>query len=118
MSPAGRIGSQPVDDISSWKTSCAIFVRAVHHWCGRSAQLAVNASGIFPYLQASERHPAWVRFDGSNQPEQATSSTLRRTRRTGTSGSSSKNSNRIAGRRLRGVGKTVRVVPMTGLSAV
>lgn len=69
LQPAGRLGRTPVDDISSWWTSCATFVRAVHHWCGRTAALAVNGSGIFAYLRVSAGHPAWVPFDGHNRPQ-------------------------------------------------
>jgi hypothetical protein len=68
MQPAGKLGAAFVGDISPWRTSCALFVRAVHHWCGRGAALAVNGSGIFPYLQASYQHPAWVPFRSGARP--------------------------------------------------
>jgi hypothetical protein len=68
MSPAIKVGNADVEDLSPVKTSCAIFVRAIHHWCGRTAQKSIPSAGIFNYLRVSQSHPAWVRFAGHNRP--------------------------------------------------
>lgn len=60
MNPAGQLGGEFVTDISGWTTSCAMFVRAVHKWCGKPTEIARNGVGIFSYLQAHTGHEAWV----------------------------------------------------------
>lgn len=70
MSPAGRIGGQDVASIASWRTSCALFVRAVLAWCGRETRIAVNASGIFAYLQTpGYGDQAWHPYTAGDRPE-------------------------------------------------
>lgn len=50
LHPAGYVGSVGMSSIASWKTSCALFVRAALHWSGRTASVARCGSGIFAYL--------------------------------------------------------------------
>lgn len=70
MDPAGIVGKAQAKSIHSWKTSCALFVRAVHYWCGKPTKTAVNGSGMFDYLGGvSYGHRAWVRNDGLGKPK-------------------------------------------------
>lgn len=68
--PAGYLLQAAVGTIEGWRTSCALFVRAVLYWCGRKTiQVAHNASGIFAYLGLDYSHPAWVPNNGKNSPK-------------------------------------------------
>lgn len=69
MEPAGFVGKAPVKSIASWRTSCALFARAVMYWCGKPTKAAVNGAGVFQYLgDLSYQHPAWVRNEGGKLP--------------------------------------------------
>lgn len=58
--------------LASIRTSCAIFARAVHHWCGRPARYPWRAGqGMFHgWLgDLDKRHRAWVDARGGASPE-------------------------------------------------
>lgn len=57
--------------LTAVKTSCAMFVRAVRHWCGGAAQGPYKpGTGMFVSMGGvSETHPAWVANDGEVQPQ-------------------------------------------------
>jgi hypothetical protein len=70
LNPAGIVGKMPVKSIASWKTSCALFVRAILAACGRRTTIAVNGAGMFSHMGGLHyQHPAWTRFDGTNKPK-------------------------------------------------
>ncbi len=53
------------------KTSCAMFVRAIRHWCGAPAQGPYKpGTGMFTSMGGvSFGHPSFVKNDGSNVPQ-------------------------------------------------
>jgi peptidoglycan hydrolase-like protein with peptidoglycan-binding domain len=58
--------------LATIKTSCAIFARAVHHWCGRPAKHPWRAGqGMFHgWLgDLDKRHRAWVPASSGAEPE-------------------------------------------------
>lgn len=70
MKPAGLFAGKELDDLSPIKTSCALFVRAVLHWCGRTAKVARVGVGIFDYLQVrGYGDPAWVPYRPTASPQ-------------------------------------------------
>jgi len=66
--PAGYVGGQPVDSIASWSTSCAVTQHASQAHAGKPTKPAVNGSGIYDYIGATEQHPAWQSNDGKATP--------------------------------------------------
>jgi hypothetical protein len=54
--------------LATVKTSCALFVRAIRHWCGAApAGAYVIGSGMFKSLgNVSFGHPAWVNATGAS----------------------------------------------------
>jgi len=66
--PAGMVGKTPVVSIASWATSCAIGQRAALIQALRAILQpqgpAINASGIFVYLDLYETSKIWVPNDG------------------------------------------------------
>jgi len=69
MNPSGKLGDAYVADISPWTTSCALFVRAVHAWCGKKTNIAHNGIGIFSYLQLDTGSKAWKPWRTGNVPK-------------------------------------------------
>lgn len=56
------------NSISSWKTNCAVAVRAAQGRCGRVMQPARNAQSIFQYIECAKQDRAWVPNNGINKP--------------------------------------------------
>jgi hypothetical protein len=65
-----ELTEKAAEDLARTHTSCAVFVRAVLHWCGFSPQGPyVGATGMFKSMgNVSLGHTSFVRHNGSNTP--------------------------------------------------
>lgn len=65
-----EISKEKADALTGVRTSCAMFVRAVRHWCGASpAGPYIPGTGMFKSMgNVSFGHPAFVANDGSMKP--------------------------------------------------
>lgn len=63
--------SDAAERLTGVKTSCAMFVRAVRHWCGAPAQGPYRpGTGMFTSMGGvSFGHPSFVKNDGANVPQ-------------------------------------------------